>query len=269
MTAGYSESGLPYFRIGNSPRILVVFEGLSFEHKPPSGFMLRMVVGGFKRIAKEYTVYSVGRKPGLPTGYSMQDMSEDYATMIKDELGGGPVDIMGASTGGPIAQHFAVDHPDLVRRMVLAMTGYRLSEKGKKLQLLVGDLAREGKWRKAYSAIMDGVYPKGGIKKRFYKLLMWFFATFSAPSDPSDVLVTIEAEDKHNFKDQLSKVKVPTLVIGGEEDFFYPIRETAAGIPDAELILYEGFGHNAMFDNSRQFQEDILAFLNKGISESS
>jgi len=267
-TKGYLESGLPYFRIGSSPRILVVFEGLSFEHKPPSGMMLRMSIGSYKRIAKEYTVYSVGRKPGLPTGYSMRDMSDDYATVIKNELGG-PVDIMGISTGGPIAQYFAVDHPDLVRRLVLAMTGYRLSEKGKKLQMRLGDLAREGKWRKAYSAIMDGVYPQGGIKVRFFKVLMWFFATFGAPSDPSDVLVTLEAEDKHDFKDQLAEIKVPTLVIGGEEDFFYPIRETAEGIPNAELILYEGFGHNAMFDNSRQFQEDILAFLNKGMSESS
>ena len=265
VTKGYFESGLPYFRIGSSPRILVVFEGLSFENKPPSGFTLRMYVGGIKLIAQDYTVYSVGRKPGLPVGYSTRDMSEDYATMIKDEFGG-PVDIMGISTGGPIAQCFAVDHPDLVRRLVLAMTGYRLSEKGKKLQMHLADLARQGKWRKAYSAIMDGVYPQGGIKKRFFKVLMWFFATFSAPEDPSDMVVTLEAEDKHDFKDRLAEIKAPTLVIGGEEDYFYPIRETAAGIPNAELILYEGFGHNAMFDNKRQFQEDILAFLNKDFS---
>lgn len=267
-TKGYFESGLPYFRIGSSTRILVIFDGLSFENKPPSGLMLRMGSSSYKRIAKEYTVYSVGRKPGLPLGYSTRNMSEDYATMIRNELGR-PVDIMGISTGGPIAQYFAVDHPDLVRHLVLAMTGHRLSEKGKKLQMHVGDLARQGKWRKAYSAIMDGVYPQGGIKKRFFKLLMWFFATFGAPEDPSDLLVTIEAEDKHDFKDRLPKIKVPTLVIGGEEDFFYPIRETAEGIPNAELILYKGFGHNAMFDNSRQFQEDILEFLNKGASESS
>ena len=56
VTKGYFESGLPYFRIGSSPRILVVFDGLSFENKPPSGLMLRMSVGGFKRIAKEYSI---------------------------------------------------------------------------------------------------------------------------------------------------------------------------------------------------------------------
>ncbi len=265
VTTGYFESGLPYARFGSGLRNLVVFEGGGLENKPPSGLMLRMYRGSFDRIAQEYTVYSVTRKPGLPAGYSIRDMSDDYATMIKDEFGG-PVDIMGISTGGPIAQHFAADHPDLVRRLVLAMTGYCLSKEGKELQRRLCDLARQGKWGKAYSTMISGVYPRG-IKKHLFKLLMWLYGTFAAPGDPSDMLVTLEAEDKHDFKDRLVEIKAPTLVIGGEEDFFYPIRETAAGIPNAELILYEGFGHNAMFDNKRQFQEDILAFLNKGASE--
>jgi homoserine acetyltransferase len=51
------------------------------------------------------------------------------------------------------------------------------------------------------------------------------------PPDPSDGLVKIEAEDKHDLKERLAEIKVPTLVIGGEEDFLYPIRETAVGIP--------------------------------------
>ena len=265
-TTGHFENGLPYFRLGNDPRILVVFEGLGFENKPPSGLQLRWVAGDYKRMAKEYTVYSVGRKPDLPTGYSTRDMAEDYATMIKNELGG-PVDILGLSTGGTIAQYFAIDHPNLVRRLVLASTGYSLSEEGRKLQMHSGDMACQGKWRKAYTTMLDGLYPQGGIKKRFFKLLMWLTATFSKPKDPSDFLVTVEAEDKHNVKDLLGEIKVPTLVIGGEDDYFYPIRETAAGIPNAELILYEGFGHNAWLDNRRQFQEDILAFLKKGASE--
>lgn len=266
-TTGYFESGLPYLRIGSYPRILVIFEGLSFENKPPSGLMLRMYVGTVKLIAQNYTVYSVGRKIGLPADYSMRDMSDDYATMIRNEFGGA-VDIMGISTGGPIAQHFAVDHPELVRHLVLAMTGYRLTEKGRILQRLFMELGRQGKWRKVFSSMVDGIYPRG-IKKYLFKLFMWLFGTFAAPEDPSDMLVTLEAEDKHDFRDRLVEIKAPTLVIGGEEDYFYPIRETAAGIPNAKLILYEGFGHTAMSDNNRQFQEDILAFLNKGVSEGS
>lgn len=256
---GYSKNNLPYLCIGNSPRTLVIFDGLDFNHEPPSGMMLRMSVSSFKRAAEDYTVYVVSRKPNLPAGYSLRDMSEDYAAMIRDELGG-PVDVMGISTGGTIAQHFAADHPELVRHVVLAMTGYCLTEEGKELQRRVGELARRRDWGGAYAALIAGVYRRG-IKKYLFSLMMRLFGALSAPADPSDGLVEVEAEDGHNFKDRLAEIRVPTLVIGGEEDFFYPIRETAEGIPGAKLILYQGFGHNAMFDHGRQFNEDVLAFL--------
>jgi len=259
---GYSENGLPYFRLGDSSRNLVVFEGLNFENKPPSGLQLRFVAGEFKEFAKEYTVYSVGRKPNLPQGYTTRDMANDYAEMIRNELDP-PVDVIGLSTGGTIAQYFALDHPDLVNRLVLASTGYRLIETGKQLQRYVGDMARQRKWRKALPVMMQGLYPQGGgLKKHFFKFMMWIMATFAHPKDPSDVVVTIEAEDNHNFEDLLSQIKIFTLVIGGVDDYFYPIKQTADGIPDAELILYEKFGHNAWMDNRKQFQKDIMNFLN-------
>ena len=256
---GYFRNGLPYVRFGNGSRNLVIFGGLDFDHKPPSGLQLRMATSGFQYLADDFTVYMVSRKPHLPEGYSMQDMADDYAMMIREEFGGA-VDLMGISTGGSIAQHFAVDHPDLVHCLVLAMTGYSLSEGGKELQRRVGNLARRRKWRAAYSTLITGVYPRG-IKKQVFKLLMWLFGAFGVPADPSDGLIEIEAEDKHNFKERLAGIAIPTLVIGGEEDFFYPIRETANGIPNAKLVLYQGFGHNAMFDNKRQFNEDVLTFL--------
>ena len=55
VTKGYFRSGLPYVRIGNRPHILVIFEGLSFENKAPSGFTLRMIASSYKRFAKDYT----------------------------------------------------------------------------------------------------------------------------------------------------------------------------------------------------------------------
>jgi len=156
---GYSNNGLPYVRMGNSSRNLVIFGGgPDFEHKPPSGFMLRMYTSSFKLLAKDYTVYLVSRRSGLPADYSTRNMSNDYATMIKEELGG-PVDIMGLSSGGPIAHHFAVDHPDLVRHLILAETGYSLSKKGKEWTRRFGDLARQVKWRTAATSIIPLMYP--------------------------------------------------------------------------------------------------------------
>jgi pimeloyl-ACP methyl ester carboxylesterase len=82
---------------------------------------------------------------------------------------------------------------------------------------------------------------------------------FGSPDDPSDGLVELEAEDRFNFEEHLADIKVPTLIIGGENDCFYLIRETAEGIPSARLILYKKAGHMAMM--KRRFRLEILAFL--------
>jgi len=221
--------------------------------------MLRMSTGYLRGLADDYRIYVVSRRPGLPPGYSLKDMSDDYAVMIKDKLGGA-VDIIGVSTGGAIAQHFAIDHPDLVRRLVLAMTGFRLTEQGKELQMKVAELARKRK-RAAASALLGTAIIRKGIGKYLFKWLMWLLGPFSIPADPSDGIVEIEAEDRHDLGDRLDRIKADTLVIGGEEDFFYPICETAGKIPDARLVLYPDLGHNAMFARSRQFGEEIRAFL--------
>jgi pimeloyl-ACP methyl ester carboxylesterase len=260
VSTGYSKNNLPYIRIGSKSQKLVIFEGLNANHKPPSGFTLRMMASSFKHFANDFTVFYIGRQPGLPMGCSMRDMSEDYAIMVRDELGE-PVNIMGLSTGGPIAQYFAVDHPDLVRRLVLAMTGYRLTEQGAKLQKEIGNLIQQGKWRTAASTLANGM--TSGPIKPILRAFCWFLgkSMFGSPSTPSDGLVEIEAEDKHNFKNRLKDIQVPTLVIGGDKDFFYPIRETAAGISNAKLILYKGVGHGAMMKS--QFNKDVIAFLTK------
>jgi pimeloyl-ACP methyl ester carboxylesterase len=258
-TTGYSANGLPYACFGKGTRNLVVFDGLDFRHKPPSGIMLRMSTGYLRGLRNDYRIYFVSRRPGLPPGYSLKDMSDDYAVMIKNELGG-VVDVIGVSTGGAIAQHFAIDHPDLVRRLVLAMTGFRLTEQGKELQMKVAELARKRK-RAASSALLGTAIIRKGMGKYLFKWLMWLLGPFSIPADPSDGIVEIEAEDRHDLSDRLDRIKADTLVIGGEEDFFYPIRETAGKIPDARLVLYPDLGHNAMFARSRQFGEEIRAFL--------
>lgn len=259
---GYSQNGLPYVRMGNSSRKLIVFSGLDFEHKPPSGFNFYMWKSKFKHLTRDFTVYLVSRKPNMPQGYTFWDMSNDYAVMVKEEIGA-PVDVMGMSTGGVIAQYFAIDHPQLIRRLVLAMTGYRLTEGGAELQRRMGELARQGKWRAAYAAMLSGVYPSG-FKKFLFLCFVRLFGGMGAPKDSSDGLIEIEAEDKHDFWRRLPDIRVPTLVIGGDEDYFYPIAETAERLPNARLVLYEGYGHNVIFSRGRQFDEEVWAFLTEG-----
>lgn len=42
-----------------------------------------------------------------------------------------------------------------------------------------------------------------------------------APEDPADMLVTLDAEDAFDVREQLDRVSAPTLVIGGAKDVLH------------------------------------------------
>jgi pimeloyl-ACP methyl ester carboxylesterase len=259
---GVFGNGIQYVRFGKGDKTLLVFSG-GPGVVLPSGFMIR-VFGQFKLIAKSYVVYVLGRKSELPEGYTTQDMAEDYAEVIRDDFGGGPMDVMGMSYGGLIAQHLAADHPELVRRLIIAMSCYRFSDKGNEADLRYAELISEGKKREALKCLYP-ILEGGRIKKAILKFFMGYIGPllWSSPEHPSDLVVEGKAEMAHNTKGRLAEIEVPTLVIGGDKDFYCPaerLRETAAGISGARLVLYEGKGHMSM---GKQFDEDVLAFLNE------
>jgi pimeloyl-ACP methyl ester carboxylesterase len=174
------------------------------------------------------------------------------------------VDVIGLSTGGSIAQHFAADHPELVQRLILHSTAYRLSDSARALQLELARLARDEKWFRANVLLFGVSLPARGIWAVLARPLIWLGAglmTLNAPEDPYDLVVTIMAEDVFNFKGRLGEIAAPTLVAGGTADPFYSpalFRETAAGIPDARLGLYAGAAHPAA---GSAFEADVRAFL--------
>ncbi len=257
--AGYFRSGLPYKRLGHGPRPLVVVQGLLFENKPQP----RYALGPYWFLRERYTVFVVLRRPGMPRGYSLADMAADCAATIRQEFGG-PVDVIGVSTGGSIVQHLAADHPDVVRRLVIHSSAYTLSSSAKRLQLRVGELARDRRWKEASELLVDAIVPRrltGRTRRVVVAPVARMMSWSSRSADPSDLIVTIAAEDAHDFRDRLAEIAAPTLVIAGADDPFYTearFRETTAGIPGALLILYTGMGHPA---HGRQFARDVLAFL--------
>jgi pimeloyl-ACP methyl ester carboxylesterase len=71
------------------------------------------------------------------------------------------------------------------------------------------------------------------------------------PADPSDLLVTLDAEDSFDVEADLPRITAPTLVIGGSKDNFYTeelFRRTAAGVQDGRVHL---FPEASSFDRSQ------------------
>jgi pimeloyl-ACP methyl ester carboxylesterase len=257
---GSLHGGLPYLAVGDGPP-LVVFSGLTAEHANPTGLDRRFQLQTLKPLAGHFTVYAVNRKPGLPAGTTIGDLAAHYAEAIAHQFGG-PVCIEGISTGGSIAQQFAIDHPQLVRRLVLAATACRLSPHGREVQRRYAELIEQGRPRRAYAALGPALAATaaGG---RAFTALMWLFGGSQRVEDPSDMLVTVAAEDAFDACPELGRITAPTLLVAGGRDQYYSpelFRDTAGRIPNARLALYQNKGHAGVLTHKPAMRE-IVAFL--------
>ena len=242
VTEGRLTAGLPYLRLGQGPP-LVMAPGLSAEHANPTGLMRRVSLSSADPFAGHFTVYLANRKAGLAPGSTMSDIAGDYAKAIEDDIGE-PVALHGTSTGGSVALQLAIDHPHLVRRLVLAAAACRLSPHGRQMQAEVARLVKAGDQRRALALLAESLAP--GPLRHPAGALAWLFGRSWAANDPADMLITIAAEDAFDAELGLDRVQAPTLVVGGSADPFYSedlFRRTAAGIPNGRAVIFPGKGH--------------------------
>lgn len=79
------------------------------------------IAEAYKDFCEEYTVYVFDRAKTIHDGYTVRDMAEDTAKAMR-RLNIEQADVFGASQGGMIAMYLAIDHPQLVDRMILGST---------------------------------------------------------------------------------------------------------------------------------------------------
>ena len=260
---GTLKGGLTYITFGEGPP-LVVFPGLFPSNANPTGFSLRFEMGWLSPLAQTFTVHRLNRKVGLAPDTTMADLASHYATAIEDSFEGA-IHILGFSTGGSIAQQFAVDRPELVRRLVLAGTACRLGPVARDAQRRHAQFAASGHYRRSLAALAPTI-TGSALGQRLAGSAMWLAAPLGGMGpywDPSDMIATVEAEDAFDASERLGEIRASTLVIGGERDPCYSrelFAETTRGIPDARLFIYEGRGHGGTVTD-RRFARDITAFL--------
>lgn len=235
---GELAGGLPYAAFGEGPPLLVL-GGLTADHRPPDSmdrWLLRGTFGG--PFLRTFRVHAVSRRAGLPRGTTMADLAEHVAVAIRADLDG-PVRLVGVSTGGSIALQTAIDHPDVVDRLVVLASACRLGETGRDAQRRLAELTLAGRHREAWG-VLGGAVSTGPAGRAAFAAMLWATGPWNAPHDPSDMLTTIAAEDAFDATAELGRIRASTLVVGGALDGFYApelFEVTARGIPGARLVL--------------------------------
>jgi pimeloyl-ACP methyl ester carboxylesterase len=241
-TEGQFSTGLPYLKLGEGPP-LVQASSLSSQHVNPTGIRRRMAISWAAQFAEHFTIYLVNRKPGLADGATMSDIAADYAGAIEQDLGE-PAMVHGTSAGGSVALQLAIDHPALVRRLVVAASACRLPPHVHQAQAEAVRLAQNGDGRRALALYMASLTPRPiSIGARGAG---WLTGGGFTPEHRSDMLTTLAAECSFDAEPELSRVQAPSLVLGGTNDRYYTedlFRRTAAGIPDGRAIILPGKSH--------------------------
>jgi pimeloyl-ACP methyl ester carboxylesterase len=255
-----SLGALPYLAAGTGPP-LVYLGGLAPE-TGVAGRLARVNLASIEPLAGSRRVYFVNRRRGLPAGLTMEGLAAEHAAALRAGFDG-PVDVLGISTGGSIAQQLAAEHPDLVRRLVLVSTGARLSPATRAEQRAVAARIRAGADRKALALGAAAIVPPWRGRLAAAALASLVGPRLFPRAGLEDMATTIEAEDTFDLARCPRPIEAPTLIVGGDRDRFYSpelFAETAALIPGSTLEIFAGRGHVTV-TTDRRFAPTVESFL--------
>ena len=252
---------MDYVRFGTGARTLVMLPGLGDGLQTVKGTALPMA-WMYRMFAKDFTVYMFSRRSRLPEGFTTRDMARDLAEAMEC-LGIRKADILGVSMGGMIAQWLAVDYPEKIHKLILTVTAPGpnplLSESVEEWI----SLAQRGD----HAALMDSnlrrIYSEG-----YYRKNRWMIPVIGRMTKPKSYerfYIQAKACLTHDAREVLHQIRASTLVIGGEQDLTLggdASREVAERIPNAELRMYEQWGHG-LYEEAKDFNRVVFDFLRK------
>lgn len=250
-----------YAAFGRGLKKLVALPGLSDGLATVKG-KAPVLAPSYRKFLKEYTVYMFSRKNHMPDGYTIRQMAEDQARAMKI-LGIDKASVLGVSQGGMIAQYMAIDFPEMVDKLILAVTAPNVNDVLKCAVNLWIDMVKEDN----HSALMIDTAEKMYSEKYLAKNRKYFpiIAPFTKPKSYDRFLKNAYAILNFDAREELMKIKSPVLIIAGNDDKTvgndapYQLKE---GIADSEIYIYEGLGHGA-FEEGKDFYDRVYDFCMK------
>jgi len=247
-----------YIQFGTGKKALIMIQGLNTNRIKGAGLSMAYM---YRMFAKEYTVYLFDRRDIVYDGITVKDLALDVAATM-DELGLKTADVFGVSQGGMIAQYLAAERPDLVNKLVLAVT---LSRNNDTVEAVVKNwirLTKQGDFKTLVLDMADKMYSEEYVKR--YRLFMPLLTMVQKPKDVERFLILAKACLTCDTYDLLEKIQCPVFIIGGTKDKVVTgeASQEIAKKLDCEIYMYEKLGH-AAYEEASDFNERVFAFLKK------
>ena len=169
-----------------------------------------------------------------------------------------PVLVCGHSTGGAIALRLAIDHPELVRGLVLVDTGAHMHGHGDVDAIL--RRIRDDWGDELRAAVLDRSFRAPLAAEVRSEYLAW-----AGKLRPEAVYDVLASQRDLDLTGQLGGIKQPVVVVHGRHDRARPYAqgmELARSLPDAEFRLAES-GHTPVYETPDTVADAVHALITR------
>ncbi|MFF5004213.1 alpha/beta fold hydrolase [Streptomyces phaeochromogenes] len=203
-----------------------------------------------------------GRSPVVPGLTPLATFAEDIAALL-DDLGVREFALAGLSMGGQIVMECYRQFPERVRALVLADT-FPAAETpaGRKSRNDMADrLLREGMRPYADEVLhrMVAPYAHPDVAAHVHRMM-----TSTSPEGAAAALRG--RAERPDYRELLTRVTVPTLVVVGEDDEYTPVADARAmhtAIPGSTLQVVPRAAHMPNLEQPEQFNAALAALLRR------
>jgi pimeloyl-ACP methyl ester carboxylesterase len=207
----------------------------------------------------------MGRSSLRPGEMTVRRLGDDVAALIR-ALGLRKPDVFSWSMGGMIAQSFAVRHPRLVRRLVLAASAPGDGEAVAPTQRGIDAIQSED----SAAGSLELLFPPAASASRDAYVRGLFLRSGAKPVGPRATIdMQLQASGNWligNDPDgaRVKRLSLPVLVAGGELDELLPVgntRHLARVIPGARRVIYQDASHGFFYQHRKDFLRRLDRFL--------
>lgn len=247
---------MSYITFGKGVKPLIMIQGLNTRSIKGACVSLAYM---YRIFARDYKVYLFDRRENIGNSITVRDLASDIAVAM-DALGITKADIFGVSQGGMIAQYLAIDRPDLVNKLVLAVT---LSKNNETVKTVIDkwiEMTKQGDSKSLVRDMAARVYSESYVKR--YKPFMPLLTVLQKPKNVPRFITLAQSCRTCNAYDELDKIQCPVFVIGGKQDKVVggdASKEIAEKL-GCEVYMYEDLGH-AAYEEARDFNQRVFDFL--------
>lgn len=191
----------------------------------------------------------MGQQVTVP--YLLRDMAADGMGVL-DALGIAQAHVLGVSMGGMIVQEMLINWPERVKTAVSIMSSPCFPPAVMPTPTAMAAMSSSAPTNRAayldysvesWQAYIGSGFPLDEARVR-HSAAAQFDRCFHPDGPARQMAAVIASGDR---REKLGQVTVPTLVIHGDEDPLVNVQDginTAAAIPNAELMIVPGMGHS-------------------------